>query len=104
MSPGALYRYFPSKNAIIRALVEADVAETHSLLKALGEADDFAAAMAKALRQTMIDVSDQDYGRLALEIAAEAGRNPEVAELLRTSGVTVRLGKKSTRKQPQRCC
>ena len=79
MSPGALYRYFDSKTAIITAFVEEETAETSAWLAGLSDATDFKAALKEGLSHAMHEVSDPDYGQLALDIAAEAGRQPDVA-------------------------
>lgn len=90
MSPGALYRYFPSKDAIILALVEADVAKADRLLDVLGESDDFQPALVEVLSCALQDARDDRYARLALEIAAEASRNPAVGEVLNASAMRLR--------------
>ncbi len=79
MSPGALYRYFPSKEAIIEGIADEERDETAGLFAAIEAADDIVAELVSALTEVMTAVSDPDYGRIALEIAAEAGRNPAVA-------------------------
>ena len=45
MSPGALYRYFPSKEAIIEAIVERDRADIPAQLAPLLEAEDVVGAL-----------------------------------------------------------
>lgn len=82
MSPGALYRYFPSKTAIIKAIVEEERAGTMAILDHLAGADDFRATVTTVLVETIIAVSDESYARLALEIAAEGARNSEIAEII----------------------
>ena len=78
MSPGTLYRYFPSKTDIIIAFVEDEVAETALWLDHLERAEDFRAALIESLVQVMTEVADPEYGQLAMDIAAEAGRNAQV--------------------------
>ena len=85
MSPGALYRYFPSKTEIIRALVEQDQAETALLLDRVHNAKAFQPALVKAIEEALRAVSDPSYGQLALDIAAEGMRNPDVAAILQAS-------------------
>ena len=82
MSPGALYRYFPSKADIIKAFVEEDRAETAELFNALEGAVDFQAALIAALEDTIEAVRDQYYSRLAIEIEAEGGRDPAIAAII----------------------
>lgn len=90
MSPGALYRYFPSKAEIIKAFVAEEQAETALLFEQLEGARDFRKALTDLLWETMRAVGDEDYARLALEIAAEAARDPEIAEILEGSHAEAR--------------
>lgn len=85
MSPGALYRYFPSKTAIIRAIVEEERAEAALLLAGLGRDGDFRAQLIDALDAAILAVSDPDYARLALEIAAEGHRDAAIGAALAAS-------------------
>lgn len=81
MSPGTLYRYFESKADIIAAFVAEDQAETAELFDYLANAKDFKAALIDGLVESIIEVSDRDYGRLALEIAAEAARDEKIGAI-----------------------
>ena len=85
MSPGALYRYFPSKTEIIRAFVAEERAETAALFDRLEGVKDFRKALIDVLWETIQAVGDKDYARLALEIAAEGARDPEVGAMLAES-------------------
>lgn len=82
MSPGALYRYFPSKADIIRAVVGEERAVAAALFDALERAKDLPARLVTALDQAIVEVSDTTYARLALEIAAEGARDEAVGALL----------------------
>lgn len=76
MSPGALYRYFPSKEAIIIAIVEEERAARASLLERLDAAPSFVeglAAMGHALFSGEMPMVCVELGP---EISAEASRNP----------------------------
>ena len=76
MSPGALYRYFPSKEAIIIAIVEEERAARASLLERLDGAPSFVeglAAMGDALFSGEMPMVCVELGP---EISAEASRNP----------------------------
>ena len=78
MSPGNLYRYFASKEALVIGLVEVDRAMMREQMMALCQGtDDFPAALEFFLT-TLVDDSS-----LALEICAEARRNPVLAEVWR---------------------
>jgi AcrR family transcriptional regulator len=80
MSAGNVYRYFPSKEAIIDAIAECERQDAAALLSRLEGSDDFLSAL-----RAVINDYVQDDGRnqiaLGLEIIAEAVRNPRVAAL-----------------------
>lgn len=91
VSPGTLYRYFPSKEALIQGLVAADAREARLLVEALeGARGDFCDRLTTVVCEALEAVSDPDYGRLALEIAAEGARNPAIGEVLRVADETFR--------------
>lgn len=85
MSPGTLYRYFESKADIIQAFVAEDQAETAKLFDYLSSARDFKTALVEGLVEAILEVSDKDYGRLALEIAAEAARDDKIGSIVATA-------------------
>jgi TetR/AcrR family transcriptional regulator, repressor for uid operon len=95
MSAGNLYRYFPSKEAIVEGLCELDHAE---LARAFGElmADHrhIMEAICYGLRKHVL-AKAPEKARLLVEIWAEAGRNPRVAAMTRAidAEVLVRLEK-----------
>ena len=80
MSPGALYRYFDSKDAIIAAIAEAERHEIATLLDSLAESDDPVEGLQGVVEAVLRSYADPDEGHLAVEVLAEAARNPEVAE------------------------
>ncbi len=82
MSPGGLYRYFDSKADIIQAFVEEEQAETAELFEDLSKAKDFKKALVDTLAEVIDEMSDEIYRRLALEIAAEGGRDDKVGPIL----------------------
>jgi AcrR family transcriptional regulator len=90
MSAGNLYRYFPSKDAIVEGLCELDQAE---LARAFGElmADNrhIMEAMRCGLRKHVL-AKPPEKARLLVEIWAEAGRNPRVAAMSRAIDAEVR--------------
>ena len=90
MSAGNLYRYFPSKEAIVEGLCELDQAE---LARAFGElmADNrhIKEAMRCGLRKHVL-AKPPEKARLLVEIWAEAGRNPRVAAMTRAIDAEVR--------------
>ncbi len=80
MSAGNLYRYFPSKEAIVEGLCELDQAERAQAFAEAhgGPSPDHAGTSRFALRQHVLD-KPPEKARLLVEIWAEAGRNPRVA-------------------------
>jgi AcrR family transcriptional regulator len=90
MSPGALYRYFRSKTEIIRALIEEERAASEALFAEIDTAGDAAEALADALAETACAVNERDYARLALEIAAEAERDPVAGAILADAEAALR--------------
>ena len=82
MSAGNLYRYFPSKEAIVEGLCLADQVARSENFAALASADDLKAAMRAALREHVLR-SPRQKARMIVEIWAESGRNPRVAEFTR---------------------
>lgn len=81
MSPGNLFHYFPTKDAIIQAIAEEDRRETAEAFAAIDPAADAVAAVIHLAEMTMLQLSDPLYARLSLEIAAESMRNPAIAAL-----------------------
>lgn len=83
MSAGALYRYFPGKEAIIAGLVEMDRENIQTHLRGLPQEAGFIAAMAHMTDMVINDL-EANEGLLAIwsEISSEATRNPAVAALL----------------------
>jgi TetR/AcrR family transcriptional repressor of uid operon len=91
MSPGNLYRYFPSKEAIIAAIAERDRAQAAADFAAVDKAPDFFTGFAALGRQYLVERTDEEVA-LCLEIMAEARRNPEVRRIYQTIDSDVRAG------------
>lgn len=91
MSAGNLYRYFPSKEAIIAAIAERDRAQAATDFAAVDKAPDFFAGFAALGRQYLVERSDDEVA-LCLEIMVESRRNPEVGRIYRTVDSDVRSG------------
>ena len=83
MSPGNLYRYFPSKDALVAGLCERDragLASEFAEVRAAG--GDFLAAFRELGRRHFDDSAfNQSKAKLCMEIWAEAARNPAIAAL-----------------------
>ncbi len=78
MVPGNLYRYFPSKNAIIAGLVERDRAEIAADFATLSNAENLMAAFEQLGRKHFID-QPRMKAVIALQIWSEAALDPEIA-------------------------
>lgn len=83
MSVGNFYRYFPSKNAIVAALVERDMRDLQESFEMICQSEDPAEALVAAFDQRI--GSEVEHGDCALwtEIDAAANRKPEIAEMVR---------------------
>lgn len=82
MSAGNLYRYFPSKAAIVEALIARDLAGVEEGFRAIVAAPDPHAALIAALHHKMSEAGCQGDDALWAEIAAAARRKPEVGRAL----------------------
>ncbi len=80
MSPGNLYRYFPSKESLIAGISERNRAQAAAMLGEVGKAPDFFAALAEHARRHLVERTAEEVG-LCAEIMSESRRNPEVARL-----------------------
>lgn len=78
MSAGNFYRYFPSKAAIVEALIASDLAGIEVLFRSVVASPDPVGALKAALRERLADKCESD-DTLWAEIAATALRRPEVA-------------------------
>jgi AcrR family transcriptional regulator len=86
VSPGGLYRYFPSKEAIIQAMIETDRAQLETVFASLGPETSFAEVM-EALYQVATDPERGMVNReqivVNFQIMAEATTNEVICTLLR---------------------
>ncbi|MDE3176802.1 MAG: TetR/AcrR family transcriptional regulator [Pseudomonadota bacterium] len=82
MSAGNLYRYFPSKEAIVEGLCLADQTQRSESFAALEGAADLKRAMRAALKEHVLGCPPAK-AQMIVEIWAESGRNPRVAEFTR---------------------
>jgi len=78
MSPGNLYRYFSSKEAIIAGISERNRAEAAESFAAVAKAPNFFAGLAELARHHLVERTTEEVG-LCAEIMAESRRNPEIA-------------------------
>lgn len=90
MSAGLIYRYFPSKNAIILAIIQQQVEESRLTIRGLYGAPDFAVAAFEAFTKWRDANAEIMNAALFLEMSAEASRDPELALALKASDVALR--------------
>jgi AcrR family transcriptional regulator len=89
MSPGNLYRYFPSKEAIIAGIAERDRAEVGAQLAEAEFSTDFFGTLAAVARRYIVERPDEEIA-LCAEIMTESRRNPAVARIMRDFDAEVR--------------
>ena len=98
MSAGNFYRYFPSKSAIIEAIIERELACVCGNFSQVIQSPDpqgaFRAMVRKRVEQLDAAANDMD-AKIWVEIEAAAARRPEVAEMVRRmeTGITRALVK-----------
>lgn len=95
LSAGAVYRYFPSKLALVKATSERiteGIEEAYDVIagtEPVPRPDQaFRIAIAAILRR--VDTGQFDLGRMAVHVWSEALREPEVREVARDVGLRVR--------------
>jgi TetR/AcrR family transcriptional repressor of uid operon len=89
MSPGNLYRYFPSKESIIAGIAERDRAEVSAELAQAQDAADFFGTLETLARHHLVERSMDDVG-LCMEMVAESRRNPTIGRIMRDFDAEVR--------------
>lgn len=80
MSAGNFYRYFPSKDAIIAAIVERELALIEGEFSRVMQSANMRAALMDTIRWRIESVSESD-GPLWAEIEAASSRRPEIGTL-----------------------
>jgi len=80
MSPGNLYRYFPSKEAIISGICERNRAQAAEDFLAVDRAGGFFEGLAGLARYHLVDRPDE-HAALCADIVAECRRNPQIARM-----------------------
>jgi AcrR family transcriptional regulator len=84
MSSGAVYRYFPSKDAMIEAIAEQNLDEVTAVLQErLATGVSVGEAMASVLEYVGERHAEDDFAAIALLVWSEALRNPALAARLR---------------------
>ncbi len=90
MSAGHIYHYFENKEAIIAAIVAQDLESLLTLTAELRAACNVRAALIERAADGVADQLDPINAALKVEIAAEAARNPRVAQIVREADATCR--------------
>jgi AcrR family transcriptional regulator len=86
LSSGAVYRYFPSKNAMIDAIAEQNLDEVVTVLRdSLASGLTVGEAMASVLHLVGARHAKDDFAAIAVLVWSEALRNPALAARLRES-------------------
>lgn len=80
ISPGGLYRYFPSKEAIIAGICERDRADVSEQFAAVADLPDVFRTLENLARHYLVERSDDEIGVCA-EIRAESRRSVEIARI-----------------------
>ena len=78
MSPGALYRYFPSKESIVEAICEADREDDMTCFGALKNAEVAVDALVEAAMAHIVHTHEKGSAALFAEMRAESLRNETV--------------------------
>lgn len=91
MSAGHIYNYFDSKDAIIAAFVELNVERVSQLMRDLGQQEDPLQSMVDDAPRHVSEHLDPKTWPLALEISAEAARNPKIAEVVHDADLRGRV-------------
>jgi len=91
MSAGNLYRYFPSKEAIVEELCVVDQAQRAEFFAAMSGRGDLLHAISASLREHVFS-RPPEKARMIIEIWAEAARNPRIAAITRAMDEDVLAG------------
>ncbi|ERI14370.1 hypothetical protein O206_22090 [Ochrobactrum sp. EGD-AQ16] len=89
MSPGHLYHYFPSKDAIIEQMADEYLSTLHTYFDRQQETRDVATVLLSEI-WSMASWDDTAHCRILFELLAEAGRNDRVRDILADNTKSVR--------------
>ena len=90
MSPGALYRYFPSKEAIIEAIAAEERESNRQLLAHLSVETNIVNALIDMGLAWIRDVTQNGGTALCAEVLSEAQRNPRIRDIFEKNLAEVR--------------
>ena len=92
MSPGNLFHYFPTKQAIIAAIVDQEGSETAAYFAGVQGSADAYGALLDFMDLVLALAADGDFAGLALDISAEAMRDPDIAARVARNDAVLRAG------------
>ena len=92
MSPGNLFHYFPTKQALIAAIVEQEGSETAAYFDERQGGADAYGALLDFMDMVLALAADADFAGLALDIAAEAMRDTDIAARVARNDASLRRG------------
>lgn len=82
ISVGLIYRYFPSKEAVITAIAEQHKGDLHELLERARLAPTLLDSLEILLTAHCCENAPQIHAAFVVDLFAEAGRNPTIAKLV----------------------
>lgn len=94
ISPGHLYHYFPSKEAIITAITEAGLENVEARFAQMTQGSNAVAVLVSQLDRVKGKRGNarmKARNLLLLDMLAEAGRNPAIAKIVRRNTARLRL-------------
>jgi AcrR family transcriptional regulator len=91
MSAGNLYRYFPSKEALVEGICAIDQRERAAAFKSLAASEDILGVLSLMLSEHVLN-KPRHKMLMVLEIGAEAARNPRIAAMSRAIDAEVLEG------------
>jgi TetR/AcrR family transcriptional repressor of uid operon len=92
ISPGHLYHYFPSKEAILTDLTAAGMEKIAARFAEMMQGDDAVGALIAEIGRHKASKQDPHHrvmNRMLLEMLVEAGRNPAIAKIMRKNSAMV---------------
>ncbi|SDM25861.1 TetR/AcrR family transcriptional regulator [Allokutzneria albata] len=92
ISSGSLFHYFPNKRSVFVAIFELDGRQHTELLDRAGRTEDPVAGLLEVVDGLVRPLSDPSAPGLVTEVAAQAARDPELAEVLVRNEIRLREG------------
>jgi TetR/AcrR family transcriptional regulator, repressor for uid operon len=101
MSPGALYRHFPSKDSIIAAIAEQERESNARFFKKLEVDENILETLMDTGFAWMRDIEAREGAALCVEVLAEAHRNPLIREIFERNHVEARAALRGSLERAQ---